>query len=175
VNVHRRFLSSVALGILGLGCAPHTDPNAAPVAAGLTGGLGPETLQWSGSFQAVQQQSGDMNAPRGRNNARGSVVIIAEGKNAIRARINVSDVSGSAQYYHWALVGGRCGSGQIPQLTVSQFPDISMSNNQGHVDGTVPLPLPTSGTYHVNVYRTNGGDEADVLTCANLRIEPRKE
>jgi hypothetical protein len=174
VNVHLRILSSVTLGLVGLACAPHTDPSATPVAAGLTGGLGPATLQWSGSFQAVQQQSGDVSAPRGRNNANGNAVIVSEGPNIIRARINISDVSGSEQYYHWAMVSGRCGSGAIPLLTVNQFPDISMSNSRGHVDGTVPLPLPTAGNYHINVYRSNGGDEADVLACANLRLEARK-
>lgn len=174
--IRRKIASSLAVSLMGLGCASaHSDPGAAAVAAGMTGGLGPATLQWSGSFQAIQQQSGDVNSPRGRNNATGNVLIFAEGQNAIRARININDISGSAPDYHWALVSGRCGSGAIPVLTVNQFPNIVMSNGRGHVDNTVALPIPTSGTYHINVYRTKGGDEADVMACANLRLEPRRE
>jgi len=42
------------------------------------------------------------------------------------------------------------------------------------VSGDVPLALPTSGSYHVNLYLSHGGDESDVLSCANLRMESKK-
>jgi hypothetical protein len=48
-----------------------------------------------------------------------------------------------------------------------------MSNGRGQIDGDVPLELPTSGSYHVDVFWSNGQDQADVMTCANLRIEAR--
>lgn len=132
----------------------------------------PAFIQWAGSFQAVQQQNGNANAPRGRNNASGNVVLTASSRNAMRARITLNS-STSSQYVHWALVSGRCGSSAIPLLTVNQFPDISLSNGRGQLDGQVPLDIPTSGTYHVDVYWSNGQDQADVMTCANLRLEPR--
>ena len=132
-------------------------------------------MQWSGSFQATQQQAGNADAPRGRNNASGSVRLFASGKTLMRARITLTAASATSQYLHWALVSGRCGSPALPLLTVSQFPDISMSNGRGQVDADVPLELPTSGTYHVDVFWGNGGDQADVMTCANLRREARSQ
>lgn len=132
----------------------------------------PALIQWSGSFQAVQQQNGNANAPRGRNNASGTIVLTASSRNSIRARITLNSTT-SSQYVHWALISGRCGSSAIPLLTVNQFPDISMSNGRGQLDGQVPLDIPTSGTYHIDVYWSNGQDQADVMTCANLRLEAR--
>jgi hypothetical protein len=149
--------------------APPPEPEITPNGATVT----PALIQWAGSFQAVQQQAGDATAPRGRNNATGRVLLTSSGRNTLHARITLTGGADNSQYFHWALVAGRCGSPAIPLLSVNQFPDISMSNGRGQVDGEVPIALPTSGTYHVDVYWTNGGDQADVMTCANLRSEPR--
>jgi hypothetical protein len=137
--------------------------------------LASASIEWAGPFQAIQQQNGNTVAPRGRNNASGSVVLTASGKRSIHARIKLSAANEASQYLHWALASGRCGSPAIPLLTVNQFPDISMSNGRGQLDAEVPLELPTSGTYHVDVFWSNGQDQADVMTCANLRQEARKD
>jgi len=132
-------------------------------------------MQWTGSFQATQQAAGEAAAPRGRNSASGSVRLFASGKTSMRAHIALTAVSETVQYLHWALVSGRCGSAAIPLLSISQFPAISMSSGRGQVDADVPLELPTSGSYHVDVFWGNGGDQADVMTCANLRMEERNQ
>jgi hypothetical protein len=157
-----------------LSCASHTpSPEASPSLSGAPASLSLASVQWEGSFQAVQQQAGNADAPRGRNNATGRVVLVASGKNSLRAKITLNAASATSQYVHWALVSGRCGSPAIPLLTVNQFPDISMSNGRGQVDADVPLELPTTGSYHVDVYWSNGQDQADVMTCANLRLGRR--
>jgi hypothetical protein len=138
-------------------------------------GVALASIEWAGSFQAIQQQNGNTVAPRGRNNASGSVVLVAGTKNALRAKIRLSAATETSQYLHWALASGRCGSPAIPLLTVSQFPDISISNGRGQLDADVPIELPSTGTYHVNVFWGNGQDEADVMTCANLRQQARRD
>lgn len=157
-----------------LGCASGSQSGSGP-ADGSLAGLGPATLEWAGSFQPTQQASGDVTAPRGRNSVTGKVLLRSSGPNATVATIDLADVPTSMVDVHWALVTGRCGSGAIPLMIVSEFPVLSVSNGRAHVQGEVSLPLPTSGVYHVNAYRSNGADEADVLACANLKLEPRKE
>jgi hypothetical protein len=135
--------------------------------------MGPATLQWTGKFQATQQASGDALAMRGRNSTTGDVLLRADNANAITATLDLTDVPSSMTDMHWALISGRCGSSAIPVLVVSEFPMLSVSNGRAHVHGDVSFPMPTSGIYHVNAYRTNGADESDVLACANLKMEAR--
>ena len=168
----RRSLAVPAVALAISACASLTVPSGDRRSHASLEHAAPAFIQWSGSFQAVQQQNGNANAPRGRNNASGNVVLTASSRNSIRAKITLNSAT-SSQYVHWALVSGRCGSSAIPLLTVNQFPDISLSNGRGQLDGQVPLDIPTSGTYHVDVYWSNGQDQADVMTCANLRLEPR--
>lgn len=69
----------------------------------------------------------------------------------------------------WAVLPGRCGTGSLPLLGFEQFPPLDVtSSGRGQMEVDISIPLPQSGTYHVNVY--SGGTELEnVLTCANLR------
>lgn len=171
---HRRMLSLLPAAIFALATVSCASASTSGAASGAPSGLSLATTQWSGNFQATQQASGDLEAPRGRNNVSGKVLLVGSGRDALSAQIDVSDVPTSMTDAHWALVTGRCGSGAIPVLIVSQFPTMTVSNGRAHLTGDVPIALPTSGTYHVNVYRSNGADESDVLACANLKMEPRE-
>jgi hypothetical protein len=168
-----RSLVATTVALATAACASGSQSRPADPEPTLNGTVTPALIQWSGSFQSIEQQAGDATAPRGRNNATGRVLLISSGRNSLHARITLTGGADNSQYFHWALVSGRCGSPAIPLLSVNQFPDISMSNGRGQVDAEVPLALPTSGAYHVDVYWSNGGDQADVMTCANLRSEPR--
>jgi hypothetical protein len=67
------------------------------------------------------------------------------------------------------VLPGRCGTGSLPLLGFEQFPPLDVtSSGRGQMEVDISIPLPQSGTYHVNVYY--GGTELNnVLTCANLR------
>lgn len=69
----------------------------------------------------------------------------------------------------WAILPGRCGAGSLPLLSFEQFPALDISSSgRGQVEIDLPLELPQSGAYHVNVYM--GGNQLNhVLTCATLR------
>src|SRR3712207_9348973 len=57
----------------------------------------------------------------------------------------------------------------LPISGFEQFPVIEMgSNGRGQLDAEIPMTLPTTGTYHVNVY-WSGHQIADVLTCADRK------
>ena len=168
-----RFLATTTVALATTACASGSQSRPPEPEATPNGSITPALIEWTGSFQSIQQQAGDAAAPRGRNNATGRVVLTSSGRNALHARITLTGGGDNSQYFHWALVSGRCGSPAIPLLSINQFPDISMNKGRGQVDGEVPLALPTSGTYHVDVYWSNGQDQADVMTCANLKSEPR--
>jgi hypothetical protein len=70
----------------------------------------------------------------------------------------------------WAIVSGRCGSGAMPIASLQMFPVIEIGNNsRGELDMEIPITLPATGTYHVNVY--NGGAQLNnVVSCGNLRV-----
>jgi hypothetical protein len=133
------------------------------------------SVRWTGSLQPVQQQSGDI-TPRASNRVFGSVTLTVAKTSAARTRaqITISTQLSQSQRLRWALVAGRCGSSDLPVTGVEQFPEIPISSNgRGELDGEIPVAIPTSGMYHVNVFWTTGADISDVMTCANLRMQRR--
>lgn len=147
-------------------------PSVAEQAA--SGTLDRSRLEWSGRFKSVQQQLSSID-PRGRNVASGTVQLTAAGDNLTRARIELSGPIEDSQQLHWAIAPGACRSGTIPLLAVNEFPMIEMRRGHGELDQTLPITLPASGSYHVNVYTGEGSDESDVMTCAPLRLDERKD
>ena len=175
--VHPASLSSLILAAA-VGCASsgRAVPSAMPQGSSADlHALGPGLLQWTGRFQPIQQQTGDGTAVRGRNRVNGSVRLVSNASGRMDASISVSTPLTTATNVRWALASGACGSGALPVLPVDQFPEISVSGGgRGDMHAEVPTPLPTTGSYHVNVYWSNGQDEGDVMSCANLRLEQRK-
>jgi hypothetical protein len=138
------------------------------------GELGPAMLQWKGSFRNTVQQTSVGIGYRGLNVASGTVLLTAPDDRNMHVQIAVSGPSDQSGQLHWALAPGQCRSGSIPLMPVSTFPEIHMSQGRGDLDRTITIPLPTSGSYHVNIYTGEGSDESDVLTCAELKLERRK-
>jgi hypothetical protein len=72
----------------------------------------------------------------------------------------------------WGLSPGRCGSGSPLVLSPSMFPAIQIGpNGQGQIDAKIPFIIPDNGNYHVDVFRGQGTQLSDVITCAVLRRE----
>jgi hypothetical protein len=176
---NRPVLALAALALAGCasagGSAGKAQPSARQQAA--TGELGPAELQWTGRFRETQQQSGDV-APHARNSVTGSVRLIAETPTSTSATVQLSTPTGgpfaSAARLHWSISQGDCRAATIPVLPVNEFPEISVSNGQGSIETSINMALPTSGSYHVNVFWTTGADESDVLACAPLSLGRRR-
>lgn len=91
------------------------------------------------------------------------------GQDRIRVRLIVGTSYHDGSDLKWAIVPGRCGSNMMPIAPVDQFPIIEVSaNGRGEMDRVLPLTLPATGQYHVNVYRGGGNYLENVLTCGNL-------
>jgi hypothetical protein len=156
----------------GAGSGTGSDSIAADAASGK---IGPALLQWSGSFRSTQQQSGTFTGQLGRNQASGSVVLTAPNPNEMHVRIQASLPVTDPVRLAWSMAPGPCGSNAIPLQTVAQFPQIPVSNGGASLDDIISLAFPTTGNYHVNVFNegTTGGDESDVMVCADLHLERR--
>lgn len=127
---------------------------------------------WTGSFQPVQQQSGNL-TPHGSNRTYGSVTLtIAPTRpNSTHATIELSTTLPTSALLHWAIVAGRCGSVSLPLVSVDQFPVIEVSNSgHGKLTADTPVSLEAAGVYHVDVYWSGGQDRSDVMACANLKL-----
>ena len=152
--------SATSGGVAASSPAPRRDDNA-------------QLLRWTGPFQPIQQQTGTL-GPRSTNKAYGNVAFTrsAENSNGVHVRMELSTPVTDSRQLRWAVFDGRCGSGTLPLLAIEQFPQINISNNgRGQLDADVPLTLTTTGSYHVEVYWTTGGDQGDVMTCANVRLD----
>lgn len=154
---------------------PEPTPAGAP-SADLTD-LPLSSIHWSGPFRPSEQQTGQGMTPHRSNRTFGSVELTAspDAPSQLHAEIRLSTQMTSTARLKWALVPGRCGSADLPVIAIEQFPEILVSSNgTASVSGLVPFVLPRSGTYHVNVFWSNGADLSDVMTCANLRMEARR-
>ncbi len=172
---------AASLGLLAIaaaGCASSQGGGAASesiTADAASGKIGPAFLEWSGRFQATQQQTGTFGGLQQRNRAAGTAVFTANGPRAMNVRIGVTIDNTDPLRLSWSLSSGDCGSNTIPLLAVAQFPPITASNGRASLNDVIPLPLPVTGTYHVNVFNpgTSGQDESDVMICAPLTLKKK--
>lgn len=125
--------------------------------------------RWQTMLQATQQRTA-MAAPTAQQKTTGSVYLSEAGANRTRVRMTVSTDVRNASQMLWAIAPGRCGSGSMPIAGVQSFPVIEIGNNgRGELDMEIPITLPATGTYHVNVY--NGGVQLNnVVSCGNLTV-----
>lgn len=142
--------------------APSSNDRAAAISVAGT------PTRWQGTLQATQQRTSAV-APTAQNKTTGSVFLSQASDGRTRARVSVSASIPNAPTLRWAIVQGRCGSGALPIATTERFPAIEITaSGRGEIDQEMALTLPTSGTFHVNVYYGNGTQLSNVLACANL-------
>lgn len=133
----------------------------------------PAVPSWSGPLQPTQQRTGSV-AVTGQIKAFGNVAITQSPGVLQRMHVvlSVAVPTTLPPQMRWAVLSGRCGSGDLALIGYDAFPllDIS-SNGRGQIETDLPLNMEASGTYHVNVY--SGGQQLDnVVTCANLKFNP---
>ena len=160
---HRPLLFVSAAGLLASGCA--SSPSATNEAPAT-----PSSSGWIGTFQPTQERTGVL-APTRLQQAGGTVRLRQSVRDPQRTTV-VLAVSSAVQQptsLRWALLPGRCGSGSLPLLSFEQFPPLDVtSSGRGQLEIDIPVQLPQSGAYHVNVYH-EGTQITNVLTCATLR------
>ena len=154
-----RFLPLLVLTIAAAGCA----------SGGATSERSGPPSRWSGNFQPQQQLSGSVEAT-GSARMFGTVSLSpVSDPNRTRITLMINSPVGNTTL-KWAVFPGRCGSPSLPVMAVDRFPPLEFSaNGRGQLDVELALTYPTSGTYHVAVFRGNGTDASDTIACANLR------
>jgi hypothetical protein len=164
-------LFSVAVCACATAPAVTPDPNsdAARTQAVLEG-----AKRWTGTFNPTQSYTGAA-VTTTRQKAYGSIELtVSPNRPTVsHVRLTVSvPVEPGLTNLGWAVHPGSCGSGTPPMMAPGTFPTIVLSaNGRGSVDDDIAFTVPVSGVYHVNVFRGNGTQLSDVITCASLRKE----
>ena len=168
-----------ALALAGCASSPKVDSSASAPAATSSAAAsnslsGSPTRRWTGNLNPTTSRTGQV-AATGSSKTFGTVnLTVAESsENRSRARITLTAPVSGAQL-KWALLPGRCGSGAVSVMAVELFPVLDVgTSGRTDMDVEFPFTLPSSGTYHVNVYWPTGQQLNDVMTCENLLMEAR--
>lgn len=139
------------------------------------GELGLSMIMWTGKFRAVHSVTASGTDVSQYIASSGTVRLTANSNLETRVELSLSGPADMTGTYAWAIVPGACRSGGIPLLPVSSFPALRMSQGRGQLDEAIQIQLPTSGSYHVNVYSGASTDESDVVSCAPLKLEQRPD
>ncbi len=128
--------------------------------------------RWTGNLNPTQSFKG-VAAASERQKAYGTVelTVLPNRASLTHVRLSVSvPMEPGLDNLGWAIHPGDCGSGDPPVIAPGMFPMMVLSpNGRGAVDTDIPFVLPESGNYHVNVFRGNGTQLSDVMTCGNIR------
>jgi hypothetical protein len=128
--------------------------------------------RWTGTLNPTQGRTSTA-VTTTRQKAYGTVELTATPNRptVTHVRLNVTvPMEPGLNNLGWAIHPGGCGSGNPPVMAPGAFPSMTVSTNGGgSVDDDIGFALPTMGNYHVNVFRGNGTQLSDVITCANLR------
>jgi len=162
------FIATLSVSALGLAACAHTVPvegGTTPAASVSTTGGG----RWSGRIASVTQNRGDV-AQSTRDNSYGSADWTL-GSGPTLSTINLTfTYSGSERDLNWALISGSCGIAALPLIPIANFPEINIGGGgRGQVTTTLPLELPATGSYHIDIYKSRSGGAENLVGCGNLK------
>jgi hypothetical protein len=150
------------------GCAKTTPVEGTPspdrsVAASGTG-------HWTGRLQAVTQNRGDV-AQSTRDRSYGEFNWMVGASPSLSNFNLVFNYAGQERFLSWAIVAGSCGSPALPILPMGSFPELNVgSGGNAQSTGSLALDLPTTGGYHVDIYRGRQQSMDALVGCGNLKF-----
>ncbi|HEY8164078.1 MAG TPA: hypothetical protein VIF83_00855 [Gemmatimonadaceae bacterium] len=125
--------------------------------------------RWSGNFVGVTEARSDVRQAQRGNNYGTVTITAADSPRRTRVSLQFSTNS-DARFLSWAVLPERCGSSGLAVLPVSSFPELQVgSDGRAQLTAEIPWDLPTSGAYHVNIYKERRSTLDAVVACANLR------
>ena len=166
----RMFVATLSAGALALTACAHTVPvegGVTPAASVSTGSA--SGGRWTARVTSVMQNRGDVGQST-RDNSYGS----AEWTRGAGPTLSTVDLtftySGPERDLSWALVAGNCGMAALPLIPMANFPSLNVgSGGRAQVTATLPIDLPQSGTYHVDIYKDRSGNAVSLVGCGNFR------
>jgi hypothetical protein len=76
----------------------------------------------------------------------------------------------TSETLQWAVVPGRCGSGDVPLKQANELPTLEVrTNGKAELSAAVTFPLMPSMAYHFDIYRGGGVQADNVIACSDLK------
>ncbi len=166
MNRKSRAVTAAAVVAVCTACATQT--------TGTPTNLTPMEAMWSAPIQPTNQNSGMVGASR-RTMINGDVRMVADKDFPQRTEVHITiGTPATNSTVSWALLPDRCGSGGLPVLPVNAFSPIEVGpSGRGEVTVVIPFTLPTTGSYHVNIFEGQKAELADVQACAQLKLQAK--
>ncbi len=162
--------SAVVAAVLVFAACSHSAPNpdfATPLALEANG-------RWTANIKpATQDRLSARDSTGGRSFGAAEWV---QGKTPTTSSVFITFTYAGAEHdLSWAILFGACSSASLPVAPISNFPEIDVSTNGGRGQASVSLSveLPTSGEYHIDVYKDRLGGLESVVGCGNMRHTQR--
>lgn len=159
-------LGASAAGLIG--CAQKTGAGSAPSPSGNVAVT--ENSRWTANIQSVTQSRGDV-AQTTRDRSYGTLTW-GRGDMSSLSTVNlVFTYAGQERFLSWAIAAGSCGTPALPIIPMSNFPEINIGGGgRGQVTASLPLELPITGVYHVDIYRSRQQGADALVACGNLKF-----
>lgn len=163
---HRMLLAVLGTSALGMGgCAKAVPVEGAPSPSASVS----TNTRWTANIQSVTQSRGDV-VQTTRDRSYGSLTW-SHGEGPTLSNVNlVFNYSGQERFLSWAIAAGSCGTPALPLIPMSNFPELQIGGGgRAQVTGSLPIELPTSGSYHVDIYRSRQQGTDALIACGNLK------
>jgi hypothetical protein len=166
----RLLLATLGAGVFGLGACAHTVPVEGGATPSTSVAAAPGSGRWSGRISSVTQNRADV-AQSTRDNSYGQAEWTRGDGGPTLSSVNlVFTYAGQDRELTWAIVAGSCGVAALPLIPLSNFPELSIgSGGRAQVTASLPIDLPSTGTYHIDIYRDRSGGAESLVGCGNLR------
>lgn len=92
-----------------------------------------------------------------------------------RSVVNLAfSYGGEERALTWAILFGACNSASLPVLPKATFTELEMdTGGRVTVKADIPLELPRSGNYRVEIYRDREGTNDSLVGCGNFKFVKR--
>lgn len=165
-------LATVCAGLIGVsGCARTVPVERASGAPGpVTSVQASAQSRWTASIQPVSQES-RFNVPDSSRDRSYGTAQWRQGELPTLSRVTLAfDYAGPERDLSWAILFGPCGSASLPVIPRTQFPELDVSGGgSAQVTATLSVTLPTSGAYHIEIYKNRQGGAEAIVGCGNLK------
>jgi hypothetical protein len=149
-------------------CSGNPTPNQSVATARVPGEL-PQP-RWIGNIRAIvtdKLNEGDST----RERSYGTLVWTTGATAALSSATIDFTYSGSARELTWGIFFGPCGNASLPVITLSDFPELEMSTGgRTQVIAALSTELPTTGAFHVEIFKDRSGAPEFAVACGNLRF-----
>jgi len=169
----RMFVATLSAGALALTACAHTVPVEAGATPSASVSIAPGGGRWNARISSVTQNRGDV-AQSTRDKSYGSADW-TRGAGPTLSTVNLTfTYAGVERDLNWALIAGSCGMAALPLIPLANFPELNIgSGGRAQVTATLPIDLPATGTYHVDIYKDRTGGAESLVGCGNFKYNAK--